>query len=101
MYQSAHIVGEREFQKQERIRRLIENQDDHEERLLKLGQRAEDVDGRYGDAIWRTDKAASIMGSAPTMADYAALSTRVSRQGQALALLVLVNIVVALVAVLR
>lgn len=53
MYVSAINVGARQFQRDERVRRLIENQDDQEGRLVALTQKADDVDGRYGDALSR------------------------------------------------
>src|SRR4051812_2021918 len=101
MYQSAIHVGSRQFQQQARLERLCGNQDDQEERLVKLALRADDVDARYGDAIWKTEKATLVMGSAPTQEEYAALQTQVSRQGHAMMLLVLANLAIALAAVLR
>lgn len=57
MYHSAIHIGSRQFQQQERVRVLCENQDDQEGRLKALALRAEDVDGRYGDALARLDRA--------------------------------------------
>lgn len=101
MYHSAIHVGSRQFQQQERVRVLCENQDDQEARLLKLAQRADDVDARYGEAIWQTQKASTIMGSAPTQADYVALEKQVRNQRHALILLTLANLAIAVVAVIR
>ncbi len=36
---------------------LCENQEDQQERLVSLSQKADDVDGRYGDALARLDRA--------------------------------------------
>jgi len=101
MYQTAHLVGSRQFQIQERQRRLIENQDDHEERLLKLCQRADDVDARYGEAIDRTEVAVGVLAAAPTRAEYAALAAALRWQQIALAAATVLGAAALVVAVIR
>ncbi len=102
MYVSAINVGARQFQRDERVRVMCENQDDQQERLLKLAQRADDVDARYGSAFEMAERAAMRTRDVATRKELAALARMVHGQRWALGLIALLAAAEAvLMAVLR